>query len=143
MRQAVEAFQSALEEQTPERSPAEFAATSVNLGDVLFGAWRRRSRANPAYGHDLLSRAAAAYRAALAAADGRAPVDIAKIKINLAYALGLLWNGTRNRQMLSEALAMLDAAIAAIRGTHEDQHVADAERAREKILAALAQAEAA
>jgi hypothetical protein len=42
--------------------------------------------------------------------------------------------------MLNEALAMLDAAIAAIKGTSERQHVADAERARERILAALAQA---
>ena len=95
---------------------------------------------NPAYGEDLLRRAAAAYRAALSTADGRAPVDAAKIKINLAYALGLLWNGTRNRQMLNEALAMLDGAITAIKGTSERQHVADAERARERILAALAQA---
>jgi hypothetical protein len=45
--------------------------------------------------------------------------------------------------MLTEALAMLDAAIAAIKGTDENQHVADAECAREKILAALAQAGAA
>jgi hypothetical protein len=143
LRLAVEAFQSALEGQTPEASPAEFAATNVNLGDALLALGEGEAAENPAYGHDLLSRAAAAYRAALSAADGRAPVEAAKIKINLAYALGLLWNGTRNRQMLTEALAMLDAAIAAIKGTDENQHVADAECAREKILAALAQAGAA
>jgi tetratricopeptide (TPR) repeat protein len=140
LRQAVEAFQSALEGQTPEASPAEFAATNVNLGDALLALGEGEAAENPAYGHDLLSRAAAAYRAALSTADGQAPVDAAKIKINLAYALGLLWNGTRNRQMLNEALAMLDGAIAAIKGTTERQHVADAERARERILAALAQA---
>ncbi|MGA2636880.1 hypothetical protein [Methylocella sp.] len=140
LRQAVEAFESALEGQTPEGSPAEFAATSVNLGDALLALGEGEAADNPAYGHDLLRRAAAAYRAALSTVDGRAPVDAAKIKINLAYALGLLWNGTRNRQMLNEALAMLDGAIATIKGTPERQHVADAERARERILAALAQA---
>ncbi len=143
LRQAVEAFQSALEAQTPEASPAEFAATNVNLGDALLTLGEGEAAENPAYGHDLLRRAAAAYRAALAASDGRAPIEAAKIKINLAYALGLLWNGTRNRQMLNEALAMLDGAIAAITETEEHEHVADAERARERILAALAQAEAA
>ena len=143
LRQAVEAFESALEGQTPEGSPAEFAATSVNLGDALLALGEGEVADNPAYGHDLLQRAAAAYRAALSTVDARAPVNAAKIKINLAYALGLLWNGTRNRQMLDEALAMLDGAIATIKGTPERQHVADAERARERILAALARAEAA
>jgi hypothetical protein len=42
--------------------------------------------------------------------------------------------------MLNEALAMLDGAISTIQGTSDRRHVGDAERAREKILAALAQA---
>jgi hypothetical protein len=45
--------------------------------------------------------------------------------------------------MLNEALAMLDGAISTIKGTPERRHVADAERVREKIVAALAKAEAA
>ncbi len=140
LRHAVEAFESALEGQTAEDAPAEFAATNVNLGDALLALGEGEAADNPAYGHDLLRRAVSAYKAALATVDGHAPLDAAKIKINLAYALGLLWNGTRDRQMLNEALAMVDGAIATIKGTPERHHVADAERAREKILAALAQA---
>ena len=143
LRQAVEAFECALEGQTPETTPAEFAATSVNLGDALLALGEGEATENPAYGQDLLRRAAAAYRAALASADGQTPADAAKTRINLAYALGLLWNGARERRLLDEALAMLDGAIAAISGTREHWRIADAERARNKILAALAQAEAA
>jgi tetratricopeptide (TPR) repeat protein len=138
--QAVEAFESALEAQTPDSAPVEFAATSVNLGDALLALGEGEWAENPSYGADLLRRAAAAYRAALATPGGRAPVDNAKIKINLAYALGLLWNGMRDRQMLKEALAMLDGAISMLKGTQESQHVADAERARDQIVATLAQA---
>lgn len=140
--QAIEAFELALEGQTPETSP-EVVATNVNLGDALLALGEREGAENPAYGRDLLRRAAAAYRAALSAADGTAAVEIAKIRINLAFALGLLWNSVRDRQILQEALAMLDGAISTIKGTAEEQHVADAERARETIRAALEQAEAA
>jgi len=38
---------------------------------------------------------------------------------------------------LDEALAMLDAAIPIIKDTKEKQHIENAERARETVLAAL------
>jgi hypothetical protein len=140
LKQAVDAFEYALAGQTPETSPVEFAATSVSVGDALLAMGEGESAETPAFGADLLRRAAAAYRAALATPGDRGPVENAKVKINLAYALGLLWNGSRNSQMLHEVLAMLDGAISMLKGTPERQHVADAERARETILATLAQA---
>ncbi len=137
LRQAIEAFESALEVRTAETSPTEFASTSVSLGDALLALGEHESVENPAYGADLLQRAAAAYRGALASSAGRAPVDLAKIEINLAYALGLTWNLTRDRRMLDEALTLLDAAILVIKETDEQKHIGDAEQARRTILDAL------
>jgi hypothetical protein len=50
--------------------------------------------------------------------------------INLAYALGGLWNRTRNRQMLDEALGLIQEM-----GVPE--HIPAAELARETILATM------
>ena len=136
--QAVEAFEAARDGQSPETSPVEFAAASVNLADALLALGEREFVENPDYGASVLQRAATAYRDALAGSDAISPVDVARVKVNLAYALGLIWNKTRDRPMLDEALAMLDAAIPIIKDTKEKQHVENAERARETVLAALA-----
>ncbi len=140
--QAVEAFEAARQEHSPETSPVEYTRTSVSLGDALLALGERECAENPAYGASVLRRAAGAYRDALASSDAIPPVDVAKIKVNLAYALGLLWNVTRERRMLDDALAMLDAAIPIIKDTQEKRHVKNAEKARDTVLAALAQAAA-
>jgi tetratricopeptide (TPR) repeat protein len=140
LKQAVEAFEFALDGQTAEAAPDEYAATNVNLGDALLALGESELAAKPAYGLDVLRRAAGAYRAALATPGERAAVDSAKIRINLAYALGLLWNVSRDRRCLDEALAVLERAISMLEGTPERAHVADAERARDQLRACLAQA---
>jgi hypothetical protein len=57
--------------------------------------------------------------------------------INLAYALGGLWNRTWNRQMLDEALRAIEAALGLIKEMGVPEHIPAAELARETILAAM------
>ena len=135
LRQAVEAYEAALEERTRDVAPSSFATTNNNLGNALLALGEREGDAK------LLEKAASAYRAALEERTGESvPIETAKIQINLAYTLGVLWNRTRNRQMLDEALAMIDAAIVVIRDTDGQEHIPDAERARETILSAMSRA---
>jgi hypothetical protein len=66
-----------------------------------------------------------------------APLDTAKTQINLAYALGALWNRTRNRQALNEALRAMEGAPGRIEGAGAPKFVQAAELARETIRAAI------
>ena len=65
------------------------------------------------------------------------PLETAKTHINLAYTLGALWNRTRNRQALDEALHAVEAALGLIKETGEKEHIPAAELARKTILAAM------
>lgn len=112
-------------------TPAGIATASRNLGSALL-AIAERERSNAA-----LEKAAAAFRAALEARPAEAaPLAAAKIHMNLAYTLGALWNRTRNRQALGEALAAAEAALALIEG-YEGQEDIPAAMARETILSAM------
>ncbi|ACK49249.1 hypothetical protein Msil_0270 [Methylocella silvestris BL2] len=134
---AVEAFQSALDGQSAEHEPAQFAATSVSLGDSLLALGEYERTQNRNYGRELLTRAADAYRGALVVREELEPIDVAKLQINLAYALGLLWSCDGGDDLLDEALLLVDEAIALIGETEERQHVCDAEQARASIVEAL------
>ncbi|PNG26940.1 hypothetical protein [Methylocella silvestris] len=92
----------------------------------------------------MLTRAAGAYRGALVVRSALAPIDVAKLEINLAYALGLLWRCGSGEGLLDEALGLIDEAIALIGETGEErQHLRDAEQARASILEARARRTAA
>jgi tetratricopeptide (TPR) repeat protein len=129
LHQAVAAYQAALDERV--LSPSSFAVASNNLGNALVAMGEREDCSA------VLERAASAYRAALAAqpADA-APLAAAKTHMNLAYTLGALWNRTRNRQMLDEALASVEAALGLTEEAAVAEHV-PAALAREAILAAM------
>ncbi|WP_395667136.1 hypothetical protein [Methylocella sp.] len=131
---AVEAFQHALEGRSAETDPAQYAATSVGLGDSLLSLGEHEAETNPEYGADLLARAAEAYRGALKVRDAITPQEVARIEINLAYALGLSWTGARDDALLDEALAHVEDAIALLRESGDAEHLAAAEAARRNIL---------
>ncbi|WP_395696734.1 hypothetical protein [Methylocella sp.] len=133
---AVEAFQSALEERSAENEPAQYAATSVSLGDSLLALGEHESKANPDYGGGLLGRAADSYRNALKAREALAPDDVARIEINLAYALGLIWTRRRDEALLDEALAHVEDAAALLREGGDPQHLRAAEAARANLIEA-------
>jgi len=86
----------------------------------------------------MLEDAASAYRDALKARPAEdSPFDTAKININLAYTLGMLWNRTRDRRVLDEALDAVEAALGLINQIGAREHIPTAELARETILAAM------
>lgn len=134
LHQAVAAYQAALQEHV--LAPASFAATNNNLGNALAAIGERENS-------DLmLEKAVSAYRAALAVQPADAPPLVAaKTHMNLAYALGALWNRTRNRQALSGALDAAEEALALLGGVEEQDQV-PAGMARQTILAAMGQGEA-
>ena len=84
----------------PQDLARRFAATSVNLGDDLLAlgegeAAKIRTMAM------IFCDAPRPPIARARAARTREPVDAAKIRIDLAYALGLLWNDARERELLT------------------------------------------
>jgi len=86
----------------------------------------------------MLEDAASAYRDALKARPAEdSPLDTAKININLAYTLGALWNRTRDRSVLAEAIDAVEAALGLIKQIGVREHIPAAELARETILAAM------
>jgi len=63
--------------------------------------------------------------------------DISIWRLHLAYTLGALWNRTRDRQVLDEALDAVEAALGLIKQIGVREHIPAAELARETILAAM------
>lgn len=141
-RLAVDAFESALESCAADAQPAQYAATSVSLGESLLSLGEYESAHNPAYGRELAARAAGAFRGALDAGAALSPLEIAKIEINLACALGFQWNVARDDALLDEALIRIEDAIARLDEAGERDHIGDAEHARRTILNAKGNGEA-
>ncbi len=130
LHQAVAAYQAALEDRI--LPPSSHAITLSNLGNALVSIGERENSIAS------LDKAASAFRAALEMQPvDAAPLDIAKAHINLAYTLGELWNRTRNRQALVEAVLTIESALKLIEGAGGQEHMPAAELARETILAAL------
>ncbi|MCI0599456.1 MAG: hypothetical protein L0Y50_03300 [Beijerinckiaceae bacterium] len=128
--QAVAAYQSVLQDRGIARSI--FATANSNLGDALVAIGERENSSA------LLQEAASAYRAALEVRQAdAAPLDIAKTHINLAYTLGALWNRTRNRQALDEALLAAESALQLSDGADGQEYIHAAELARQAILDAM------
>jgi tetratricopeptide (TPR) repeat protein len=135
LHQAVSAYRAAMQEGV--LSPSIIAAANDNLGDALVMIGERENSLAS------LKQAACAYRAALKAQPAEAPpLDTARTQTHLAYALGALWNRTRNPQCLEEALGAADAALSILEEAGAREQLPDAERAREAILAAMGKGKA-
>jgi hypothetical protein len=118
-------------------SPGMIAAANDNLGAalVLIGE-RHNSTAS-------LKQAVCAYRAALQAQPADAArLDRARTQMHLAYALGALWNRTRDPKLLEEALEATDAALWLFTKAEAREQLPHAELARETILAAMGKGKA-
>ncbi len=122
-----------MEERCRDLAPSSsWATTNANLGNALVEIAERENN------NAMLEDAASAYRDALKARPAEdSPFDTAKININLAYTLGMLWNRTRDRRVLDEALDAVEAALGLINQIGAREHIPTAELARETILAAM------
>jgi hypothetical protein len=113
------------------------AAANDNLGAalVLIGE-RHNSTAS-------LKQAVCAYRAALQTQPADAArLDRARTQMHLAYALGALWNRTRDPKLLGEALEVADVALWLFTKAEAREQLPHAELARETILAAMGKGKA-
>jgi tetratricopeptide (TPR) repeat protein len=108
LEEAVAAYRAALEEQTRERAPLQWATTQTNLGNALHTLGEREG------GTARLEAAVAAYRAAMEEwTRERVPLDWAMTQNNLGNALRTL--GERE-----SGPARLEAAVAACRAALEE-----------------------
>ena len=106
LEEAVAAYRVALEEQTRERVPLDWAATQSNLGNALRTLGERES------GTARLEEAVAAYRAALEEQTReRVPLDWAATQNNLGLALSGLGERESGTARLEEAVAAYRAAL--------------------------------
>jgi tetratricopeptide (TPR) repeat protein len=106
LEEAVTAYRAALEENTHERVPLEWAKTQVGLGMALYSIGERES------GTARLEQAAAAFRAALEEnTRERVPLEWARTYTNLGNAL-LVW-GSRESETarLKDAVTAYSAAL--------------------------------
>ncbi|WP_026606465.1 hypothetical protein [Methylocapsa acidiphila] len=133
LRQAVEAYEAAVNGGAGDLDPSSAAATNAALGDALLAMSAREETPGA------LERSAEAYRTALALQGPDAPpLERAKIQVNLAYVLGSLSSRSRNRSLLGEALALVDVAVAAIKGGGAKKDIQAAENAQKTLREALA-----
>ena len=106
LEEAVAAYRAALEEQTRERVPLDWATTQNNLGNALWTLGERES------GTARLEEAVAAYRAALEEQTReRVPLDWATTQNNLGNALRTLGERESGTARLEEAVAAYRAAL--------------------------------
>jgi tetratricopeptide (TPR) repeat protein len=130
LHQAVAAYQAAMQDNV--LGPSGIASASNDLGNVLVTLGERENSTGK------LKDAASAFRAALEAEpEEAAPLDRARVHINLAYTLGALWNRTRNPKSLNEALGAVNTALSLIKEAGASEQMPEAEIARETILAAM------
>ncbi len=103
---AVAAFRAALQENTRERAPLQWAGTQDNLGAALSTLGERES------GTARLEQAVAAFRAALEEfTRERAPLDWAATQMNLGNALRTLGERESGTARLEQAFAAYRAAL--------------------------------
>jgi tetratricopeptide (TPR) repeat protein len=135
LHEAVFAYQAAMQDRV--LGPLSFAAANNDLGDALVMIAEGENSAAS------LKEAASAYRVALDAqpADAAA-LDRARTQIHLTYALGALWNRTREPKLLEETLQAADAALRLIEKAEAREQLPDAELARDTILAAMGKGKA-
>ncbi len=106
LEEAVAAFRAALEQQTRERAPHNWAMTQNNLGSALYRIGERES------GTARFEQAVAAHRAALEERTReRAPLDWATTQSNLGNALLRLGERESGTARLDEAVAAYRAAL--------------------------------
>ena len=106
LEEAIAAYRAALEENTRERVPLEWAMTQNNLGNALLRLGERES------GTARLEEAVAAYRAALEERTReRVPLDWAMTQMNLGLALETLGERESVTAWLTEAVAADRAAL--------------------------------
>ena len=97
---AIAAFRAALEEQTRDRVPIDWARTQISLGNALRSLGERES------GTARLEEAVAVYRAALEEwTRDRVPIDWARTQINLGNALVRVGGRESGTARLEEAVA--------------------------------------
>ena len=103
------ALQAALEEQTRQRVPLDWARTQNDLGNIF---WRLAERVAWGLSGVYLEKAVGAYRAALEERTRqRVPLDWAKTQNNLGNALCELAKRLRKTVLLEEAVAAYRAAL--------------------------------
>jgi tetratricopeptide (TPR) repeat protein len=106
LEEAVAVIRAALEENTRERVPLEWASTQANLGNALSMLGERESST------ERLEEAVAAYRAALEERTReRVPLDWAATQTNLGNALLMLGELESGTERLEEAVAVIRAAL--------------------------------
>jgi tetratricopeptide (TPR) repeat protein len=103
---AIKDCRAALEENTRDRVPLEWATTQMNLGTALWTLGSRES------GTQHVTEAVAAYRAALEELTrDRVPLEWATTQMNLGNALKTLGERESGTQHLTEAVAAYRAAL--------------------------------
>jgi tetratricopeptide (TPR) repeat protein len=133
--QAVDAYRAALEENTRDRVPLEWAKTQMDLGVALKMLGERES------GTTSLTRAVAAYRAALEEnTRDRVPLDWAYCQHGLANTLAVLADRTNNAGLMQQAAVAMQAAVDAYRQANETYWLPIAEQRLTEIQAASAAA---
>lgn len=135
LRLAVKAYRAALEERTRKCAAASFATTCGSLASALLTIGERDGLL------EVLREVASCYRDALSESAKQADsLESARIQINLAYALGAIWNRTQDPLLMEEAISMLEAAIGAFKRAGEAQQLPEAEGARQALLSAMGRA---
>src|ERR1700730_1946013 len=133
LRQAVAACREALKELTRERVPLDWAQTQNHLGNALTRLGKGES------GTETLTKAADAYREALQVSTReRIPLQWAGTQVNLALVHVASYNKDHQLSHLDAALEAADGALEEFRKTNAAFYIGEAERLREKILAAKA-----
>jgi tetratricopeptide (TPR) repeat protein len=112
LEQAVTAYRAALEENTRDRVPLEWARTQSNLGYALESIGERES------GTPRLEEAVATYRAALQEwTRDRVPLDWARTQSYLGLALERLGEREAETKHLEEAMAAFDDCLSVTQST--------------------------
>jgi tetratricopeptide (TPR) repeat protein len=120
----------ALEENTRERVPLDWAMTQNNLGAALETLGGRES------GTQRLEEAVAAFRAALEEdTRERVPLAWAFTQMNLALVYRALFNKDHRLRHLDDALEAADGALEEFRKANAAFYIDKAERQRREILA--------
>lgn len=128
LEEAIAAYRAALEVQTREHMPLDWARTQNNLGVALETLGEREE------GTGRLFDAVAAYGAALGERTReQTPIDHAVTQKNLARTLATI--SERTGQSPEEALAAIDAALEVFRTSGADSYVSEAEAIRRRIAA--------
>src|SRR6516164_991318 len=129
LEEAVAAYRAALEENTRERVPLQWAATQMSLGTALLRLGQRES------GTGTLAEAVAAYRAALQEnTRERVPLQWAASVGNQGVAMMLIADRTNDGAILETACQQIQSAVEMLRSGEQGAAYFEAQLARAQAI---------